>query len=350
MNLKPAALAAVVVVLVLAGASPSSGHAVDGAQPTNYRTDVTSVTPRAAGFQIRVLEFGGRLELTNTSAREIVVLGYEDEPFLRIDARGLFENRRSPSTYLSADRDGRTPVPEAASSEAEPVWVQVNTSQTARWHDHRAHWMGAEPPSAVTAAPAREHVILPRWTVPVLVNGSRAEIAGRLRWIPSGTSWPWIVIAVAAGAGVVATAFAGRLTPRRLGVATIVVVAVSFIECVGVAFAPAGTGSPIVRLFGAAFYLVPGWVAAVVAARFLLRGRAEAALGVIACAFYVAMFGGVDDLDALSNSQLQSALPVNVSRLLVALALGLGFGVTVAAAHATVALARAGADVEAAPA
>ena len=345
MTLRAATLAAAIVVLVLAAARPASAHAVDGAQPTNYRTDITSITPPSPGFDVRVLEFGGRLELTNRSARELIVLGYEGEPFLRLDARGVFENRRAPSTYLSASRDARTPVPGAARADAEPVWVRVSASQTARWHDHRAHWMGDAPPPAVTAEPTREHVILPRWTVPVMVDGSQAEIAGRLRWIPSGHSWPWIAIAVVLGTAVVGAALTGWLTPRRLGVVTVVVVAASFVECVGVAFAPAGTGSPVVRLFGAAFYLIPGWVAAVVAARFLLRGRAEAALGVIACAFYVAMFGGVDDLDALSNSQVQSALPVAVSRLLVAVALGLGFGVAVAALRTTIALVRAGADV-----
>ena len=52
------------------------------------------------------------------------MLGYQDEPYLRVGPDGVFENRRSPAVYLNANRRGSTAVPRSADPDAEPDWTQ----------------------------------------------------------------------------------------------------------------------------------------------------------------------------------------------------------------------------------
>ncbi|MCU1485651.1 MAG: hypothetical protein JWN67_2397, partial [Actinomycetia bacterium] len=93
--------AALVLAVVVCGAAPASAHTGQVAA-TDYRAGIT----RATGLDVRLVEAGGRVELTNRSSHELTVLGYEDEPYLRIGRDGVFENRRSPATYLNATRTG----------------------------------------------------------------------------------------------------------------------------------------------------------------------------------------------------------------------------------------------------
>ena len=84
----------------------------------------------------------------------MVVLGYDGEPYLRVGPRGVFENRRSPATYLNRSRIPTTKPPKSADSSAAPVWHRVSSGTTATWHDHRAHYMGTSEPPAVQRDPS----------------------------------------------------------------------------------------------------------------------------------------------------------------------------------------------------
>jgi hypothetical protein len=107
---------ALVVLVIVATAGPASAHG-GGVVATDYRARITD----QAGLDVRVVEAGGRVELTNRSSRELTVLGYEGEPYLRVGPLGVFENRRSPATYLNATRTGGQQPPADATADARPA-------------------------------------------------------------------------------------------------------------------------------------------------------------------------------------------------------------------------------------
>jgi hypothetical protein len=216
-------LAALAGLLVApAGARPAAAHNIGELAPTNYETRITAVTPVVPGLSVRVLDKGDQLELTNATARQVVVLGYAGEPYLRIGPSGVDENRRSPATYLNRTRFGSDPVPPEANPKAAPVWRRVSIGQTAAWHEHRAQWMELDDPPAIRAAPWRLHVIRPKWTVQVRDGVRRITITGDLRWVPTPvpesvpdpSSWGWVGAAVAGVLGLLAWSRGPR---RRLG-------------------------------------------------------------------------------------------------------------------------------------
>ena len=69
---------------------------------------------RPDGLRVDVVDAGSRLELENRTGETVQVLGYSDEPYLRIERDGVFENRRSPTLYANADRKGSAAVPASA--------------------------------------------------------------------------------------------------------------------------------------------------------------------------------------------------------------------------------------------
>ena len=142
-------------LLVLLLASPASAHSVSGVGATNWKSVLTSVTPQLPGLTVKLVEDGSRIELTNRGA-EIVVQGYEGEPYLRIGPSGVFENLQSPATYLNCSRTGCA-FPAGLNKDGPPEWKKISSGQTARWHDHRAHYMGTQLPPDVARAPNQVH-------------------------------------------------------------------------------------------------------------------------------------------------------------------------------------------------
>ncbi|MFM8303935.1 MAG: hypothetical protein ACKOA9_06515, partial [Actinomycetota bacterium] len=181
---------------VVGTTTPATAHTVGGVDATNYRVEVRSVTPAVPGVTLRPTGDGTRLELVNSGRRTVVVEGYDDEPYLRVGPRGVFENVRSPAHFLNRVLKDPEPPPASADPDAPPEWVRVSTGSTARWHDHRAHWMGDRDPPVVTRAPDEEHLVQ-RFRI-VLRTGDRTATArGVLRWVPGPSPWPWIAGAAA---------------------------------------------------------------------------------------------------------------------------------------------------------
>jgi hypothetical protein len=159
---------------------------------------VLSVTPDISGLSARVIDGDDELELTNTGGREIVIEGYEGEPYLRFTREAVFENQRSPAAYLNDDRYAAVEVPDSADPKASPEWKSVAAGVQYGWHDHRVHWMSPVPPEKVSAAKDVEHHIFD-WSVPGTVDGERLAIDGSLDYVPpSGGISPLVVVAVGA--------------------------------------------------------------------------------------------------------------------------------------------------------
>ena len=137
------------------------------------------------GLLPAVLGGDDRLSLVNYSGKTIVVAGYEGEPFLRFTKEGVYENTRSPATYLSRERDpARAKVPASADASAPPEWRKIAAAaQSVVWHDHRIHWTKPTPPRVVAEAPDETHKIFD-WAIPATADGQPIEIAGFLGYRP----------------------------------------------------------------------------------------------------------------------------------------------------------------------
>jgi hypothetical protein len=176
-------LAAALALAALAAATPAAAHERHGVA-RGYLSTVSAIQPNVLGLSAFVIGGDDRLLLRNLSPQVIVIRGYEGEPYLRFTPRGVFENVRSPASYLNRVRFPVKPPPPIADPAAPPRWRRVSTTPTYQWHDHRIQWMRGEPPPAVAAAPGRPHKIFD-WRVPATANGKPFAINGFLGYAPS---------------------------------------------------------------------------------------------------------------------------------------------------------------------
>jgi hypothetical protein len=324
-------VAAIAVVVATPGAA--SAHTASGPRPTDFRTTLRSISPHVAGVDVRVVDLGNKLELTNRTAIDVVVLGYAGEPYLRIGPRGVYENLRSPAAYLNRTRAGTTDVPGIASSaraSTPPRWHQVGSGHTATWHDHRVHWMGTSLPAVVQRDPGAFHRVTARWIVALRYGGRPVSVTGYLDWVPGPSGWPWVPAIV--GLGAVGFAAAYR---KKSGAAIAVVVAMVGIDLahtIAAEVTRSGTQlGKLLQFFGDNFVSVAVWIAAALTIRSLRRGDLAARYGLVLIGAMVALVGGLSDLSSLWKSQLATAGPDALARAEVAAALGLGAGVVAGA-------------------
>ena len=102
-----------------------SGHAAPAA--TSFVARITQVPP---GLEAKVVDGDQLLWLRADPRVTAVVSGLREEPYLRFTRSGVWENQRSPTTYLNKPRP-QTP-PRDAIAGAPPVWqrelgVRVST-------------------------------------------------------------------------------------------------------------------------------------------------------------------------------------------------------------------------------
>src|SRR5579859_125051 len=319
----------IVLIWLLATASPASAHTVSGVGATNWRTSIVGITPAVDGLSAKVVEEGSRIQLTNHGA-EVTVLGYEGEPYLRVGPDGVFDNVLSSATYLNCSRQQTNcSIPPDANPQAPPQWRKVSSGQTVRWHDHRTHWMAPTPPPQVTRAPNQVHVLQPPWTVSLRQGGTAITLTGNLTWVPGPSPWPWLLLAFALLVGAVCLGVFGAWgAPLAAAVAALTVNDVYHAAAIARSVA-GGLGTQLGRFFTGSFYSIIGWILGQIAARFLLRRRVD---GLYAAAFAgvsAALFTGLLDISVLSRSQAPFAGPIGLDRVTVAVSLGLGVGVAI---------------------
>jgi hypothetical protein len=156
---------------------------------------VNRVTP-SAGVAVEVLNRDDRLLLHNTSGEDVVVEGYDGEPYARLLADGTVEvNADSPAYYLNDDRYAKVEVPDDADGKGAPRWEEVDKAGRFEWHDHRMHWMAETKPPQVKDESVETKIF--DWTIPIRVGDERGTIAGTLTWTPlPGGGAPWLLIGV----------------------------------------------------------------------------------------------------------------------------------------------------------
>ncbi len=321
-------VALVGTALALAPAAPAAAHDVGGVGATDFQTTLTALAPAVGGVDLRVIENGSRLELTNTTGTDVTVAGYAGEPYARVGPGGAFVNDNSPATYLNADRFSVTVVPARADPTKPPAWRQVDSRPLLRWHDHRIHWMLSTLPPAVAANPSVTHHIS-SWSVTLRYADRPLTATGSLDWVPGPAPWPWLAATAIMVTALVVVAWRPR-PHRALAAAAAAMVVAQAVHGLGIAAAIAGTlPEKLGAVLGSDALLI--WPLALVGAGLLARGHARAAWLTGAAGLFVAVSLVVDDAPLWWRSSAPSGLPMTLNRAVLALGVGVGLGLAAAA-------------------
>lgn len=308
------ALAAAVVVF----AAPAVARA-DPAGPTDYRTTITAVRPATEAIDVGVAGGDAFLTISVQPGHEVIVLGYSDEPYLRILPDGTIQqNRRSYATYYNEDRYGRTDVPDIVDDDAEPVWDRVGDGGSWAWHDHRAHWMGTEPPIGLDAGES-----LPPQIVPIVVDDVPVEIEVRIALADEPTPVP-VLFGAVIGLGL---AILGVLLgPATTGLVMLLVSAAALVVGLGQYLSlPAETG-PLVT-----WWLLPAVAVGALVVAIATYGRSRTALlGLNALAAAQVLVWAFQRRAGLTRAILPTDLPAGFDRFVTAAALAGSLVVAVA--------------------
>ena len=171
----------------------SANPITDQGSNYNYRSQITSISPRVHGLSLQVLEFADRMQLVNHTGQTVTIYGYQGEPYARVLANGTAEqNVRSPATYLNTNFYANVTVPPIADPNAPPRWQVVDRTGQFEWHDHRIHWMSPVPPPQVKNKSKLTLVF--DWKVPIAVGVRKGAIEGQLFWTPESSKAPVAVI------------------------------------------------------------------------------------------------------------------------------------------------------------
>jgi hypothetical protein len=310
---------------VVAAAEPAGAHGVAGIQPSNFATRVLAVVPSTTGIHVQADDLGNKLQLDNHTGRDVVVLGYDDEPYLRVGPAGVFENVRSPAVYLNRTRTGNIAVPASADPHAPAQWRRTGSGTTVRWHDHRAHWLATTNPPQVQRDPGSPHLVQ-RWTVIVVAARTRIQVRGDVVWVPGPSPWTWLAVALGFALAVVILA-ATRLDRAALaaGLAALIVGETAHVFGSWAATTVAGS----TKLAASAYALGGIAVATLAFVWVVRRGVPPAAPLLLLAGLFLALAGGLADVTALYRSQLPTTLPVTLARLEIAAAIGLGAGIAI---------------------
>src|SRR6185436_15154468 len=113
------------VAIVVAGALLISAPVAAAHQGSpNFLSQVNAAP---AGVDVTVLSRDDRLLLQNKSGKDVVVEGYSEEPYARIDADGTVAvNTNSEAYYINEERDGQVPVPRNVDPKGPPQWKELS--------------------------------------------------------------------------------------------------------------------------------------------------------------------------------------------------------------------------------
>ncbi len=200
---RPWAIAAAGGLVVALG--PAGAAFADEAAPTDFRSEVVAVTPPTETIQAAIIGGDSFFELTVAPGTEVLVEGYQQEPYLRFRPDGVVEeNQRAPTTYLNASRYGGGDVPAGADPSLPPDWQPVGAGGRYAWHDHRAHWMATDPPPG--SAPG---TLIQTSDIALTVAGTPVTVSVAVTWLPAPSKVP-LAVGAAVGLALVLLALGTR--------------------------------------------------------------------------------------------------------------------------------------------
>lgn len=206
-------------VLALA---PAGIIAADEAGPTDYETVVIGVEPATPSIEVSVVGGDSFVQLDVEQGTEVMVLGYDDEPYLRFSADGtVHENRQSPTRALNEDRYA-SGAPDG-DPDAPPEWSVVARDGRYAWHDHRAHWMSTDsPPGSQRGERIQDGVI------PIEVDGTATTVSVTVHWMPAPSVVPLAAGTILAGFAATIVLLMRRRLAWVLGVAGVAAVVIGW--------------------------------------------------------------------------------------------------------------------------
>jgi hypothetical protein len=315
---------ALVAVTVLAVAQPADAHTVTGVRPTNYASRIVAIRPANSDLSIRLLDLGRRIEVKNFGRQDVVVLGYDGEPYLRVGPSGGFENRRSRSRYVNRVSVGGTKatVPDGVTATAAPSWRRVSSAPVVRWRDQRTRYEGAPP--------AKARQVVANWTIAMRAGDAPVAVSGIVTYIKGPSPWPWVGLLVVLAGLTVMAAWSSRWG-RWLSVALALLLASDVMHSFGTAAAThESMAAQLVRVLLAGLVTTAAWVVGVVSIPSLQRNHEGGLVAAGGIGLVIAMFSGVTDVGVFSNSQVATVFPAVTARIAVAVAIGLGAGLVAA--------------------
>jgi hypothetical protein len=288
-------IAVVLAALVVPGVAQAHHTAVP-VVALDYRNHVLAGSA-PAGVRASVEDAGRKLLLTVAPGHRIVVVGYEGEPFLRLDDNGVAANPASKTA------EGLRLV-----TAGKPGWTSVSPGRSFAWADARA-WA----PSA--ALHGRRTVA---WSVPLLVDGRRTSVQGELTRASAPPLWPWIVLGVLPLlAAVLAVRRRRWLWAGATGLAAVAGLA-TLADLGGFAAGGLSVSTDRWLLLAVEVSLT------VVALGSLMRPRAR--LIAVAALAAFAVLQALSELSVFRHGVVVSGLPADAVRTAAALALGAGIG------------------------
>lgn len=306
-------------------ASPALAHG-RGTDASNFLSTITDA-PGLDFLRWEVVNAGEYLRVTNTGNEEIVVNDYDGAPYLRIGPGGVDRNLNSQASYINEDRFGQTSVPDDIDVGGQPEWEHISDGSGYAWHDHRIHWMARANPPGVMTQPDRAQLVN-QWSVPFVYDGQEFAVTGDLEWIPGGSPFPWLIIALVLTSLPVIYGLAASKpntdTLRWRGLATpapatlLVLALANLVHLIDdVAATPVPWAERATSAVQTGFFILIAVFSAVRA----LQGRdgAFTALGVGAGAVFIGQ--GLLYLSSLSASQTGSVFPGWVGRAVIAASL-----------------------------
>jgi len=154
---------------------------------TNFETKLDGVRPTSRAIEAaRVVDGDRGLWLRVAPTAVVVIPGAIGEPLLRFDPRGVFVNLHS--VTAQSDQIDRLDLRPSSNPNAAPLWHRLSSGHAYLWHEHRLHAL--EP-----LAHGHDVSVLGRWSVPLVIDGRRHALVGRLVYHAPGSSWPWLVLA-----------------------------------------------------------------------------------------------------------------------------------------------------------
>lgn len=208
-------------LLVAVPVAPAAAHGASAGDAPHYRSRVTAVTPAVAGVTVELARDGSWVRVRNTTDAELVVLGYDGEPYLRLGPDGAAENVASVTSRVNGVFGSGLVTVEAPATQAPaaPRWEPRGLEPVATWHDARTQYAGTARPPAVAQAPGRSHH-LADWTLRGTYGGAPFTVTGTLDWTGRGGplgSWTSRLLWVAGGLAALACVLLVVAGIRRTG-------------------------------------------------------------------------------------------------------------------------------------
>jgi len=153
--------------------SPSHLGSGDDVQPRNTEAVVTSVSPQLPdGVKVDIVGTDTFVRV-RSNGHEVVIPGYEQEPYIEISTANEVRVNVNSITYLLNQTRYGSNVPEVTTDEVQ--WETVSTNGEYMWHDHRVHWMSQKPPATMNG-----DGLIQTWVIPLTVDSQAITVSGEL--------------------------------------------------------------------------------------------------------------------------------------------------------------------------